>query len=90
MPSGGIEPAILAIKWSQTYALDRNVAGIDNYCIIWLYIIRVMEKFVDKTVVSEIMVKNRVFLKLRLFVYYLLVYLFRFPCCFSPHFSVIF
>jgi hypothetical protein len=45
MPSEGIEPAILAIKWSQTYALDRNVAGIDNYSIICLYVIRVMEKF---------------------------------------------
>jgi hypothetical protein len=28
MPSSGFEPAIPAVKWLQTYALDRTVTGI--------------------------------------------------------------
>ena len=30
MPSDGFEPAILAIKWLQTYALDRTATEIGN------------------------------------------------------------
>lgn len=30
MPSDGFEPAILAIKWLQAYALDRTATGINT------------------------------------------------------------
>jgi hypothetical protein len=32
MPSAGIEPAIPATKWPQTYALDRADTGIGHNC----------------------------------------------------------
>jgi hypothetical protein len=31
MPSAGFKHAIPAIKWLQTYALDRTATGIDRY-----------------------------------------------------------
>jgi hypothetical protein len=32
MPSVGFEPAIIALKWPQTYALDRTATGMGIAC----------------------------------------------------------
>jgi hypothetical protein len=39
MPSWGFEPAITAIEWPQTYALDRGATGIGHLLLLPLLIL---------------------------------------------------